>query len=479
MKRLKYIATLFLAVTFSWSVQAQENPAKIISVSVDSSNYPTIQGRVNIIYQPTSLTDVEYFNLYIIKNGDNQKVHVLPTSDSTYLYTEAKAHKQSEGFRLSAEPDLSYPITAPHYTIFLQTEGFDSCTFSIPLIWNNYVGWTNSIKTYEVYVKKGNNAYKLVANTTDTVYNYTPADFETTYLFFVKVISNSDLNSLSNIITINTGIWTNLNQDECFIDTLINNETQSQISIHTDSASLISSVLLYGKKNSNDSYTALDTILVNSTNRYSYTGQSNYYKADVFNNCQQPEIETNTVQVIDLSGTNTDNLVKLNWNKSFIDLDESFEIQLNIDDAGFSTIDKEILNTQNTYNLLELGTDQSETFCFRCISHSKNDYYSQSNTICFKLLPSVKMANAFTPNNDGLNDTFGPIIQNAQINDYIFIIYDRYGDKVFESKNESDRWNGTFNAKTVSEGLYLYYLKFSTQSGSQYEKSGTVNIIYP
>ncbi len=92
------------------------------------------------------------------------------------------------------------------------------------------------------------------------------------------------------------------------------------------------------------------------------------------------------------------------------------------------------------------------------------------------LLP---MPTAFTPNGDGLNETIGPEIEYADISEYLYIVYDRYGGKMFETKSYEMRWDGKAGSKSVSEGAYLYYLKFSTSRGQKYEKSGTINLIYP
>jgi gliding motility-associated-like protein len=86
---------------------------------------------------------------------------------------------------------------------------------------------------------------------------------------------------------------------------------------------------------------------------------------------------------------------------------------------------------------------------------------------------------AFTPNGDGLNDDFGPVVKSAQITDFEFIIYDRYGGRVFVSSSPDNRWDGTHSGKQVAEGGYLYYLKAKLQNGQTIERKGSVNVVYP
>jgi len=53
------------------------------------------------------------------------------------------------------------------------------------------------------------------------------------------------------------------------------------------------------------------------------------------------------------------------------------------------------------------------------------------------------MSNSFTPNNDGLNDVFR-IPNNVSLKLDDFLIYDRFGNKIFNTKDINRGWDGTF-----------------------------------
>lgn len=80
--------------------------------------------------------------------------------------------------------------------------------------------------------------------------------------------------------------------------------------------------------------------------------------------------------------------------------------------------------------------------------------------------------NSFTPNNDSKNDYFRPIIQQDIVN-YRFVIYNRYGQKVFETQNYSVGWDGKFKGKDQPVGTYAYYLSFTNGLGYNTEEKGT------
>ncbi len=74
---------------------------------------------------------------------------------------------------------------------------------------------------------------------------------------------------------------------------------------------------------------------------------------------------------------------------------------------------------------------------------------------------TVFIPNAFTPNGDLLNDTYG--ISSLFMIDELdyFEIYDRWGGKMWSASNKNDAWDGTFKGKRVNPGMYMYKIKYT------------------
>ena len=73
--------------------------------------------------------------------------------------------------------------------------------------------------------------------------------------------------------------------------------------------------------------------------------------------------------------------------------------------------------------------------------------------------------NAFTPNNDGLNDRFGPVSGcNKPISFYQLRIYDRWCRMIFESGDINYKWDGTYKGTPQDIGVYFYHLKYGINS---------------
>jgi len=90
------------------------------------------------------------------------------------------------------------------------------------------------------------------------------------------------------------------------------------------------------------------------------------------------------------------------------------------------------------------------------------------------------LPNAFTPNRDGKNDEFKPIM-NFIPEEYLLIIYNRYGIMIFKSTDPGIGWDGTVNGnQPAAEGVYTYHIEYTSHNGQKKVlKPGTVTLFYP
>ena len=98
---------------------------------------------------------------------------------------------------------------------------------------------------------------------------------------------------------------------------------------------------------------------------------------------------------------------------------------------------------------------------------------STSNHARVEPLMNVYIPNAFTPNGDGINDTFGVKGEGSFV--YTIAIFNRWGEKVFESTNPNQQWDGTFKNLPVQQGEYVYQL---TAFGKEYKgQTGVITLL--
>ncbi|MCZ2223230.1 MAG: PKD domain-containing protein [Chitinophagales bacterium] len=99
---------------------------------------------------------------------------------------------------------------------------------------------------------------------------------------------------------------------------------------------------------------------------------------------------------------------------------------------------------------------------------------SATDTLIVKGLKPIIIPNAFSPNGDGINDTW--VIEN--LNDYVNVsveIFNRYGQLIYKTNNGyTTPWDGKVNGKPVPVGVYYYIIDFK---GQYPNKSGSLTII--
>jgi gliding motility-associated-like protein len=87
----------------------------------------------------------------------------------------------------------------------------------------------------------------------------------------------------------------------------------------------------------------------------------------------------------------------------------------------------------------------------------------------------VFVANVFSPNNDGRNDV--QCVQGKCIQTMVFSIYDRWGEKVFESEDMNQCWDGNYKGKALNTAVFVYYLKAIMKDGTELIKKGNITLI--
>lgn len=72
----------------------------------------------------------------------------------------------------------------------------------------------------------------------------------------------------------------------------------------------------------------------------------------------------------------------------------------------------------------------------------------------------IAFTNAFTPNRDGINDFFKPLL-NCPARDYELRVYNRWGQEVFHTTNPANTWDGSYQGLPADANTYFYMLKIS------------------
>jgi gliding motility-associated-like protein len=102
-----------------------------------------------------------------------------------------------------------------------------------------------------------------------------------------------------------------------------------------------------------------------------------------------------------------------------------------------------------------------------------------SDTIIILPCSELWLPNSFTPNGDGKNDVF-KAVYSGKIRSFHMMIFNRWGQKIFESNDINKGWNGTSEGKTLPAGTYPWYIIYQPSgnfSTNKLTRSGMVTLL--
>jgi gliding motility-associated-like protein len=182
---------------------------------------------------------------------------------------------------------------------------------------------------------------------------------------------------------------------------------------------------------------------------YTSHGMITVYPQPEANFYAQPEVALTQNPVISFTDQSSNNTSYWNWN--FGDPGSG------INNTSTEQNPSHTYNSEGIYDVLLIISNYNNT-CFDTIIKQVE-------------IVNLTIPNVFTPNNDGKNDCFH-IINIEKLKNNQLIIFNRWGNLIYEKSNYQNDWDG----KNCPAGVYYYILKLP-DNNSNYHDSGTVTII--
>ncbi|WP_338815551.1 gliding motility-associated C-terminal domain-containing protein (plasmid) [Bernardetia sp. Wsw4-3y2] len=133
------------------------------------------------------------------------------------------------------------------------------------------------------------------------------------------------------------------------------------------------------------------------------------------------------------------------------------------------SLGKTPFNIQNVFSssthsiVIENQTNQTSYFRVRA---NLGDTVTYSNTVRIDFPSFINLPNVFTPNGDNLNDTYG--IESRFIEEFEMMIFNKWGESVFQSNDPTARWDGRYRNGFAPSGEYTLKIVATDQRGRKY-----------
>jgi gliding motility-associated-like protein len=144
----------------------------------------------------------------------------------------------------------------------------------------------------------------------------------------------------------------------------------------------------------------------------------------------------------------------------------------NWDFAGLGTSNE--VNPSFTFSDLDSGT--------YLVCLDVESIYGCVNEVCKEVIiegvANLYVPNSFTPDNDGKNDFFGPVLYGFSEEDYQFMVFDRWGLLIYETTQFGGTWNGIYRGDYCPQDVYVWKIKVKDKyTGRMVEQMGHVTLI--
>ena len=523
MKRLFLLSVFFLFIA-PFALFAQTENLTLRNVSVDTLFVPvdtTFIQQIKLNWQLNSLADsVTIYRCTQQCNLENNYVVIdkvkMDNADLEWIDIDANPlflYYYSIGWRSSGK-------TAPQNNMVLQaTPANNGCLNATSLYWNPYINMTDTIDYYIILYRKKDietnfTSFDTIKATHYAGYYYQPSnkisylaqylDNNTNYEFVIQAISkNKGISAFSNITEFETQFES---EDPVAINiskVSVIEDKYFEIEVNTnDFPKPFQKMYLYKdgpykvKKDNVFNFTCIDSTDYNQT-KNSYTFNDTlvdphsglyFYQTIAYHSCKAQD-NSDTMSNIWLTGQRMDKYQDtIRFHRIGIpDLDqtEQYELYRIVKDKNIA-ITNNLTVYNNTY-LVDVEPFLKDGVVL--MYQIKSEKNCLSNILIIEHEPFIHFVNSFSPLSSRPEDiTFYPIILFPSEQDYLFVIYDRWGKEVFrtdkapiygEYGNPQGRWDGKdLQGRDCPYGIYSFRISYRYNEGTRrYSESGSVLLI--
>jgi gliding motility-associated-like protein len=147
---------------------------------------------------------------------------------------------------------------------------------------------------------------------------------------------------------------------------------------------------------------------------------------------------------------------------------------------NFGDAESGVSNTSFLFNPTHQFTSEGNFTITATVELSCGNYIATQNVQIFECdtarigLNEIFVPEAFSPNSDGNNDK---VFVRGSIKEFTFSVFNRWGELVFKTKNQTEGWDGSFRGKELDAGVFVYYLIGVDNAGNSINNKGNITLV--
>lgn len=463
---------------------------------LDTVSVNTAAQLAELGWQSSNAGDVVGYIIYNFVAGIWTPIDTV--AGNYYLHDLSNPSANFEAYRIAAIDSCNNtsPMGLEHRTIYLTTQKH-ICDNKITLTWTPYINMATSLSHYDIYVSENGNPATLLTSLPANFITYDHIGLVDGVQFcytIVAVNNDSTKTSSSNIVCEVAGLPFQPQFAYIPYVTVVNNQ-HVEIALHTDINAVIRHYRLEKSLDNGATFTQLALIPFSPISEIIYndynvdvSGLVYTYRFVVVDSCGFDAITSNIASTILLEGELGNEMFSnvINWTEYegwpggidwyYIYRGTTSDVNLSINIAqvppgvGFYTdnFPDDIAMSEGRISYFVEATEAiGNPFGFV--------EKSRSNVIFIPQPPRVYVPNAFSP--EGINKIFKPLTIFVDHKDYYFAVFNRWGEKLFETNDINVGWDGKHKGEFVKSDTYVYILKVRFATGKPFEKRGVVTVV--
>ncbi len=466
----------------------QAPPIPILdSVSVNAS------GQVVMGWSPSSASDVTCYVTYSVNGGFLTGIDTLcGNGNTTFIVPNTNPGNASESYCIAAKDSCgNYSIpSVTHNSIFLSDPTYDLCSRTSQLNWTAYSNLKGGVLRYDVYCSINGGTFSLIGNTTGTTFSHPNLTPGANYCYYVRVWNIPQTISASS-------------NRKCFVATglpapayvyinavnVIPQSKQVEVTYSVDNTISYKGCNIYKSSDNGQSFTKIGFVN-SSTNPVVFTDtdvkvndKNYYYKIQVLDSCNNPSVWSDSSKTILLHVTHNKENKFYNtlswddyslWNAGVESYNVYRAIDGNYDPTPVTNIP---FGTRFFVDYIGDFTPNQGKFSYyiEAIENNGNVYgfkdKATSNEADAYVEADIFVPNAFSPK--GKNNIWLPITQYVEKTDYKVSVFNRWGEKVFETNSDTEGWTGN----NATDEVYIYIIEYKNARGEYIQLKGHLTLL--
>lgn len=451
----------------------------------------TVENNKNIKVSWSASTSV-FFKKYRLFRKENENFIQVYESESNVdtVYTDLSAtnvNASSYTYRLQTEDicsRLSFPgITHSSIVLNLSANEINQLLLS----WSAYKGW-ETVEKYNIYRSENGVDFTKYAEVNGDENSYADNNVcDKEYYYYVDAVKQSEnLISISNISK-GKPDYKLIAKGENIVYASVINDNEIEVKWNATEKNVKHYIIDRFENGSgwiSNYASTTSTIWIDNNAQVHHKNYT--YRIRIQNECGYiTEAGTIGRNILLKARVNSDR-IKLNWN-SYAYWSKgvmNYQVEILGKDNQWKHV-ATVASSDTAFTDYNLHEDAVMPYNYRvvAIENVTKANQSVSNTVNIILPSKVFVPNAFTPNNDSRNDDFKAKASfinegnNNEENSFKFMIFDRWGEKLFESNKLTEGWDGTYKGVAVPEGTYIYIINAMGYDHQAYYLKGTFHLL--